>query len=102
MSTVAVTMTVGATCHYWMAPVANESAGGLGVTAPNIVRGYLFPDANGNPAAMSVQLDPAYLWEVRLAFRNAPPIRFDGFVPGSGGDLITLLTAQGWTPAAGA
>ena len=97
MTTVAVTMTVGVTTRYWMAPVADQSTTGSGVTAPDIVQGYIYP-ADGATSQMSVQLDPGYDWDVRVSFRNAPPVYFDGFAPGSGGDLLELLTAQGWVP----
>ena len=42
----------------------------------------------------------AYLWDVSVTFRNAPPVVFEGLDVGDGGDLLTLLAAQGWQSAA--
>jgi hypothetical protein len=96
MSAVTVTSTIGASCHYWFTPQAIESPTGGGVTAPAIVHGAIYPNTDGTPATLSVALDAAYAWDVDLTFKNAPPVTFQGFQPGTGGDLLELLTAQGW------
>lgn len=96
MSVVTVTLTIGATCHYWLTPQANEDITGLGVTVPSIVHGSIGPNSDGTSATLTLALDSSYHWNVALTFRNAPPVYFDGFQPGSGGDLLTLLAAQGW------
>lgn len=89
MTAVTVTSPIGATCHYWFSPQAIE-ASSTGVTVPDIIQGWLQPGQ-----ALSLSLDDAYLWDINMNFRNAPPIVFDGFAP-SDGDLLTLLSAQGW------
>jgi len=96
MSLVTVSATLGVTCHYWFSPQAVESPSGSGITAPGIVHGYVTPETAGTTATLSVELDNAYAWDVRLSLENAPPVEFEGFQPGSGGDLLTLLAAQGW------
>lgn len=91
-----VTLTVSTTCHFWFSPKAIEDVNGLGVTTPDIVHGWSdgTPDT---PSVISVILDDGYEWDVHLSFRNAPPVDFEGLAPGAGGDLLTLLSAQGWT-----
>jgi hypothetical protein len=96
VTAVNVNLVVGATCHYWIAPEASESVSGLGVTVPDIVHGWIGENPDGSSATLTVQLDNSYTWDVNLEFRDAPPVYFDGFEPGNGGDLLTLLTAQGW------
>jgi len=96
MSLVTITSTIGTTCQYWLTPHAAVSTTGAGVVVPDIVHGWLYETSDNTPVTLSVQLDNSYLWDISLHFENAPPIDFDGFVPGSGGDLLTLLTAQGW------
>lgn len=98
MTVVDVTLTLGATCHYWLTPRAAEDTSGAGITVPDIVHGWIAPDDDGTPASITWQLDSAYAWDVTLEMRNAPPVVFSGFEPGSGGDLLTLLAAQGWAP----
>lgn len=93
---VTVTLTVGTPCDYWVSPKAMEGVTGLGVVAPPIVHGSIAPDATGTPVTLTMTLDNGFAWNVALDFRNAPPVYFEGFQPGSGGDLLTLLAAQGW------
>lgn len=93
MALVTITMTVGATCDYLFLPQASESLTGSGVSSPEAVSGYLFLGA-----PLSVQLDASYKWDVSLSFRNASPLSFQGFQPGAGGDLLTLMAAQGYSP----
>lgn len=95
MATVTITSSVTSSCHFWFTPKAIQSGTGDGVTVPPIEYGFLFP-TDGTDPELSVDLDPAYVWDIDIRFRNAPPIIFDGFEPGSGGDLLTLLSAQGW------
>jgi hypothetical protein len=95
--TVTITSAVTDSCHFWFTPKANVSTTGNGVTVPPIQYGYLFP-VDGTDPMLSVELDPAYTWDIDIRFRNAPPVIFEGFNPGSGGDLLTLLSAQGWIP----
>lgn len=95
---VTVTSTIGATCNYTFMPQANEDVTGLGVTVPAMIRDVVQPDP-GASKTLSVTLDNRYKWDVDLQLENAAPIVFSGFNPGSGGDLLTLLAAQGWTAA---
>lgn len=94
MALVTVTMPLDLTCHYWFWPQAVLSPSGAGAQAPSFQEGFLYDGVT----PLSVQLDNGYLWDVQLQFRNAEPVNFQGFQPGSGGELLTLLTAQGWTP----
>lgn len=95
MAVVNVTFTTNLTCSYWITPEANQDITGLGVTAPSIVQGYV-PDWD-TPQTVTLALDNGYMWDVRVDFQNSLPVRWLGFNPGSGGDLFTLLAAQGWT-----
>lgn len=96
MAVVTVTSTIAATCHYWLTPKAVEDTTGKGISVGDIVHGWVSQNADGTPATLSLQLDNAYMWDVLMDFRGAPPIVFSGFNPGSGGDFLTLLAAQGW------
>jgi hypothetical protein len=96
MAVVTVSTTVQTTCHYWVSPKAIESTTGAGVELPAIVNGVVIPTAQGTPTPLSLSLDNTFTWNVSLDFRGAPPVYFEGFAPGAGGDLLTLLTAQGW------
>lgn len=92
MATVEVTLTLAVTCHYWFMPQAHfDLTTGAGITMPDPIHGFL-TDGQG----LDVQMDPAFRWDLSLRFRNADPIYFEGFQPGVGGDLLELLTAQGW------
>jgi hypothetical protein len=98
MAVVSVTLTVQATCHYWLYPQASVDLTGLGISLPDIVNGQVIEPADETASQLVLELDNSYLWNVDLRFLNAPPILFDGFAPGTGGDLLVLLTAQGWVP----
>lgn len=98
MTAVTVTSPIGVTCHYWLQPQAAVSLTGSGVVIPNIVHGQLSANIDGSPATLSLALDDSFLWDVILEFRGAAPIIFEGFAPANG-DLLTLLTAQGWCPS---
>jgi hypothetical protein len=63
------------------------------VSVAGIVRGSITYGSE-----LSVELDSNYLWDVYLTFRGAAPVTFEGFNPEAGGDLLTLLAAQGWEP----
>lgn len=95
MAAVTVTCQVGTTVHYWFAPKADEDTTGLGITVPDIVYGWTDANIDGSPSTLSVTLDSAYSWDVRLEMRDAAPVIFDGFMP-EAGDLLTQLAAQGW------
>ena len=96
MAVVGVTLTVQATCHYWISPQASVSLTGSGLSLPDIVSGQAIEPADETASDLVLELDNSYLWNVDLRFLNAPPILFDGFAPGQGGDLLELLTQQGW------
>jgi len=98
MAVVSVTLTVQATCHYWVSPQASVSLTGGGISLPDIVSGQVIEPADETASQLVLELDNSYLWNVDLRFLNAAPVVFDGFAPGTGGDLLTLLTAQGWSP----
>jgi hypothetical protein len=85
-----ITLTVSAQCHADFISQAREDITGLGVTVADSFIGMVVTDT------LSVDLDSNYLWDVNLRFRGAAPILFEGFNPGAGGDLLTLLSAQGW------
>ena len=95
MATVTVSSTIGATCHYWFTPKAREDTNGAGVQVPNIVHGWVDEYEVGQ-TVLSLELDNAYLWDVNMTFQNAPPIVFEGLNVGNGGDLLGMLSAQGW------
>lgn len=96
MASVNVTMTVRTTVHYDFTAQALESTSGQGILVPSPVFGWLGTDALGNPQVLTVALDNSYSWTVNIRAKGAPPVYFEGFQPGSGGDLLTLLAAQGW------
>lgn len=100
MSIVTVTSTIGTTCNYWFTPqaIVDVSGSGQGVVLPDIVQGWIYESADNTPVVLTLQLDNAYLWDVNMTFAGAAPIVFGTFAPGSGGDLLTLLSAQGWVP----
>lgn len=95
MANVTVTLTTSITCSYWLVPKAIEDITGLGISAPDIVQGFI--PGYDTPQTVDLTLDDSYLYDVRVDFQNAAPIRFFGFQP-SAGDLLTELAAQGWTP----
>lgn len=95
MTDVTVTMTVGTTIHYMFIPQAAEAT--MGLTVAPIVYGWSDAQVDGSPTTVSIDLDSDYVYDVRVEARNAPPIVFRAFTPASG-DLLTLLTAQGWVP----
>lgn len=100
--TVSTELNGNVTAHWTFSPIATEDTStGTGISVPGIVRGWANSEGDGTIIAntLSVSLDNAYLWDVDINLRNAPPIRFYGFNPGSGGDLLELLSAQGWTSA---
>lgn len=98
MTVVNVTSTIGTTCHYWFTPQAiiDVTGSDLGIVLPDIVNGWTYETTDITPIQQSWALDNAYIWDVYLTFQGAPPIIFPTFNPGSGGDLLTLLAAQGW------
>lgn len=87
-----ITLTVTAQCHADFIPQGREDITGLGVAVADSIIGMVVTDT------LSVDLDSGYLWDVCLRFRGASPIVFAGFNPEAGGDLLTLLAAQGWLP----
>jgi hypothetical protein len=93
MTTVAVTFPTDLTCHYWLQPQPSVSLTGSGVLLPSIIEGSQI--AAATPSTITFALDPAFLWNVRLDFRGAEPVKFEGFAPAAG-DLLTQLSAQGW------
>ncbi len=99
MAVVNVTLTAGVTVHYWFTPQAIfDVSAGNGVASTGIVSGWsAWVDGTSEPQ-LTFELDNAFQWDVSLEFRNAEPITFEGFQPGNGGDLLELLSAQGWTP----
>lgn len=100
MAVVNVTLTAGITLHYWLQPQANfDVTSGAGVSRPatGIISGWsAWVDGTSEPQ-LTFAMDAAFRWDIRLTFRGAEPITFKGFQPGAGGDLLELLTAQGWT-----
>lgn len=93
MADVSITMTVGIQGSFFFLPQAAIDLTGAGITAPAPINGSL-----PSTAPLDIQMDAAYLWDIYIQFKNADPIAFEGFNPGAGGDLLTLLSAQGWTP----
>lgn len=100
MTVVQVTSTVGTTAHYFLVPeaIVDVTGSDLGITLPDIVNGWITEVVDNTPLQLSLALDNAYLWDLNITFQGAPPIIFSGFNPGAGGDLLTLLYAQGWIP----
>ena len=98
MSAVTVTATLGTTCHYWFTPQATISFTGAGLNRLDIVHGYSAEVTDQTPAAVVFTLDDSALWDVRLDLQGAAPVVFDGLNVAGGGDLFTLLNAQGWIP----
>ena len=98
MTVVNVTSTIGTTCHYTLIPQAIVDVTGtdLGVVLPDTVTGWVFETTDITPVVLTLTLDNAYIWDVYMRFQGASPIIFSTFAPGSGGDLLTLLNAQGW------
>lgn len=112
MTTANVTLTTNATTHYWITPQPAISTTGAttDVSVLNIVQGWVSdgtptpygaPDGTFTetwPTTVTFALDDSVLWDFDISFRGAPPIRFQGLNVTGGGDLLVLLTAQGWTP----
>lgn len=98
MTVVNITSTIGTTCHYTFTPqaIVDVTGSNLGLTLPDIITSWVFEVTDNTPVQLTVPLDNAYTWDVYLRFQGAPPIIFPTFNPGNGGDLLTLLTAQGW------
>lgn len=99
MTAVTVTATINARCHFWLTP--QPIASSSGVTVLDTVYGWndpnvSFGDGDGTPD-LSLPLDDSTTWDIRISFRGAPPVCFDGLNVSGGGDLFELLTAQGWT-----
>lgn len=94
MALVTVTATIGATCHYWLTPQPVVSLTGNGLSVLDIVHG--FADGHDSPVALSFSLEDSARWDIHLAFEGAPPVEFTGLDVSGGGDLFSLLTAQGW------
>lgn len=95
MTAVTVTATVGTTCHYWFTPQTSWTDG------PNvldIVNGWSAETSDQTPSDLTFTLDDSALWNIRMDFRGAEPIVFDGLDVSGGGDLFTLLAAQDWAP----
>lgn len=113
MTAVNVTLTTSATTHYWIAPEATITAATANdINVPDTLMGFVSNGAIGNgvygsddnlfsdawPTTLTFPLDDSVLWDLNITFRGAPPIVFQGLNVSGGGDLITLLEAQGWTP----
>lgn len=99
MAVVTVSLTIGTTCYYWLTPQASvDTVGGTGLIVGDIISGSVSEPADLTPVVQDFLMDNSFAWDLRLDFRNASPIEFYGFLPGSGGDMLELLTAQGWTP----
>ena len=97
MTMVTVSSLIGTTCHYWLTPNAKlDTTDGEGVEVPAIQHGWVTIALDGSPTLLSLSLDSGFTYDVLMDFRNAPPIRFEGFAPGAGGNLIEMLSAQGW------
>lgn len=95
---VTVTLTVGATIHYWLIPQGVQSSTGAGIVVPGAQYGWATVDpVTGANTSISWTLDPAFLWDVRIESRGAPPVLFEGFAP-QNGDLLEQLALQGWVP----
>lgn len=92
MSAVTVTLTIGTTCHYWLTPKPVD------FVLLDIVHGWIAEDADETSATLTLTLDDSALWDVRMTFLGIPPVEFDGLDVTGGGDLLDLLTAQGWMP----
>lgn len=95
MSEVTVTLPIAGTCNYVVTPNAVEGTNGQGVVIPDTLRGAV-NQSEHETNTLSLDLDNAFTWDVAITFRGAPPILFEGFQPSNGGDLLTLLSSQGW------
>lgn len=85
-----VTFTTSGAAAWAFIPKAVENVDGF--KTETTVVGY---DAVGGD--QSVTLDDAFPWDVEINFQNAPPVHFQGLSVLGGGNLYTLLSAQGWT-----
>lgn len=92
MTAVTVTLTVGTTIHYWFVPKADEASG---FVVPEIVYGWTTENLDGTPSTLSLSLDSDFTYDVRIDGRGVPPVVFPTFKP-SDGELLSLLSAQGW------
>lgn len=96
MANVTVTLSVAGnvTAHADFLGHAPSSLAASPASAADPVFGF----ANSSQPTLTVTLDGSSLYDVQVRFSNAAPIEFHGFNPGSGGDLLALLAAQGYTP----
>jgi hypothetical protein len=93
MTTRSVTLTSSVQLAYWMEPQGSTAAGDHGAA---ILQGFIAPVAFA-PLTVTLSMDDALAWDVRVIMRGAPPISFEGFIPADG-ELDVLLAAQGWMP----
>lgn len=97
MAAVTVTAKLGATCHYWLTPNPVLNLSGQGLNVLDIVHGWSAEASDQTPTTVTLTLDDSATWNVRMEFRGAPPVVFVGLNVSGGGDLFSLLSAQGWT-----
>lgn len=91
MSAVSVGWNTTSTCDYWFQSVAVQGTG-TGSTEGGVVHGRQY-----GAGSVSTTLDDSITWDLRIDFQNAPPVIFHGLNVSGGGDLFTLLAAQGWS-----